>query len=134
MKYQFNSNLTLFLSLALFFVTANSKAQDLNIGGMIQPIPKTARFINDTSYIWCGTLVKSHIDQKYHLFYSRWPRQYGMAAWVTKSEVAHAVSDSPFGPFEFRDIALPVRGSAYWDGMVTHNPTLQFYNGKYSLY
>ena len=74
---------------------------ELNFQSMTQPIPTTAKFINDTSYIWCGTLVKSHNDQKYHLFYSRWPRQYGMAAWVTKSEVAHAVSDSPFGPFKF---------------------------------
>ena len=43
---------------------------ELDIQSMIQPIPQTAKFINDTSYIWCGTLVKSHIDQKYHLFYS----------------------------------------------------------------
>lgn len=107
---------------------------ELNLQSMIQPIPLTAKFINDTSYIWCGTLVKSHLDQKYHLYYSRWPREYGMAAWVTKSEVAHAISDSPFGPYKFKDIALPVRGAKYWDGMVTHNPTVHFYNGKYYLY
>jgi len=107
---------------------------ELNLQSMLQPIPTMAKFINDTSFIWCGTMVKSHIDQKYHLFYSRWSRKLGMAAWVTKSEVAHAVSDSPFGPFQFRDIALPVRGKEYWDGMVTHNPTVQFYDGKYYLY
>lgn len=49
---------------------------DLNLQTMIQPVPVTAKFISDTSYIWCGTLVKSHIDKKYHLFYSRWPRKY----------------------------------------------------------
>ena len=107
---------------------------ELNLNAMIQPAPATAKFINDTSYIWCGTLVKSHIDHKYHLFYSRWPRKYGMAAWVTRSEVAHAVSDSPFGPFKFKDIALPARGNGFWDGMVTHNPTVHFFNGKYYLY
>jgi len=101
---------------------------ELNIQAMIRPIPLTAKFINDTSYIWCGTLVKSHLDHKYHLFYSRWPRKYGMSAWVTRSEVAHAVSDSPFGPFAFKDIALPVRGKDYWDGLVTHNPTVHYYN------
>ena len=57
-----------------------------------------------------------------------------MGAWVTHSEIAHAVSNSPFGPFEFKDIALPVRGSAFWDGMVTHNPTVHFFTGKYYLY
>ena len=107
---------------------------ELNLNAMIQPVPVAAKFINDTSYIWCGTLVKSHIDQKYHLFYSRWPRKLGMAAWVTHSEVAHAVSNSPFGPFEFRDIALPIRGANFWDGMVTHNPTIHFFGGKYYLY
>jgi len=106
---------------------------ELNLASMIQPIPATAKFINDTSYIWCGTLVKSHIDQKYHLFYSRWPREYGFSAWVTSSEVAHAVSDSPFGPFEFRDVTLPHRGAEYWDGMYTHNPTVHIYNGQYYL-
>jgi predicted GH43/DUF377 family glycosyl hydrolase len=107
---------------------------ELDLQSMIQPIPVTAKFINDTSYIWCGTLVKSHIDKKYHLFYSRWPRKFGMAAWVTSSEVAHAVSDSPFGPFQFKDVTLPHRGPDYWDGMYTHNPTVHFFNGKYYLY
>jgi len=128
--------------LVTIVLACNSAAQkrisilpgELNLQAMIQPIPTTAKIINDSSYIWCGTLVKSHIDQKYHLFYSRWPRQYGMAAWVTKSEVAHAVSDSPFGPFKFRDVALPERGREYWDGMVTHNPTVHFFEGKFYLY
>lgn len=107
---------------------------ELNLQSMLQPIPISAKFINDTSFIWCGTLVKSQIDQKYHLFYSRWSRKLGMAAWVTHSEVAHAVSNSPFGPFEFWDVALPVRGTSFWDGMVTHNPTIHFFHGKYYLY
>ncbi|MDP4187141.1 MAG: sucrase, partial [Bacteroidota bacterium] len=53
-------------------------AGEFDIQSMIQPVPYTAKFINDTSYIWCGTLVKSHIDQKFHLFYSRWSRKLGM--------------------------------------------------------
>jgi len=107
---------------------------ELDLHSMIQPIPTTAKFINDSLYIWGGSLIKSHIDQKYHLFYSRWPREHGFYAWVTSSEVAHAVSDSPFGPFEFRDVALPHRGAEYWDGMYTHNPTVHYFNGKYYLY
>ena len=60
---------------------------ELNFQSMIQPIPVSAKFINDSLYIWGGTLVKSHIDQQYHLFYSRWPRQHGFSAWVTSSEI-----------------------------------------------
>jgi predicted GH43/DUF377 family glycosyl hydrolase len=107
---------------------------ELDINALIDLVPQSAKFINDTSFIWCGTMVKSHVDQKYHMFYSRWPREYGFAAWVTSSEVAHAVSDSPFGPFEHKDVALPHRGSDHWDGMYTHNPTVHFFNGKYYLY
>lgn len=107
---------------------------ELDLFSLVQPVPLSAKFINDSSYIWCGSLVKSHIDQKYHLFYSRWPREYGMNAWVTSSEVAHAVSDSPFGPFEHKDVTLPHRGLDYWDGMYSHNPTVHFFDRKYYLY
>ena len=128
--------------LAIFLTSTSLKGQEklsnspgeLNIYSMIQPIPLSARFINDSSYIWCGTMIKSPNDQKYHLFYSRWPRKYGMMAWVTSSEIAHAVSDSPFGPFEYKDVPLPYRGADFWDGMYTHNPTIHYFEGKYYLY
>lgn len=107
---------------------------ELDLQSMIQPVPNTAKFINDSEYIWCGSLVKSKADKKYHLFYSRWPRKLGMISWASHSEIAHAVADSPNGPFVFKDVPLPVRGPKYWDGMVTHNPTIHFYNGKYYLY
>jgi len=99
---------------------------ELDLQSMIQPVPMTAKFINDSSYIWCGSLVRSHIDHQYHLFYSRWPRKLGMASWATHSEIAHGVSNSPYGPFEFKDIVLPPRGADFWDGMVTHNPNIHF--------
>jgi hypothetical protein len=53
---------------------------------------------------------------------------------VIKSEIAHAVSGSPFGIFEYHDVALPPRGKEHWDGMVTHNPTIQRFGSKYCLY
>lgn len=106
----------------------------LNLAEMFQPVPTSAKFINDTLFIWGGSLVKSEQDGKYHLYYSRWPKELGMSAWVTHSEIAHAVSDSPFGQFEFCDVALPARGREYWDGAVTHNPTIHFFDGKYYLY
>ena len=111
-----------------------TKCGELNINTMLQPVPQTAKFINQNYFIWCGSLIKSDIDNKYHIYYSRWPKELGMSAWVTHSEVAHAVSDSPFGPFEFSDVALSVRGEGYWDGLVTHNPTIHFFDGCYYLY
>jgi len=43
---------------------------------------------------------------------------------VTSSEVVHASASRPEGPFDFHGPALPRRGSEFWDGMSTHNPTV----------
>ncbi len=127
---------TVLLSIAASCSSTRQKVQtcELDLQSIMQQVPESAKFINDSFYIWGGSLVKSHFDEKYHLYYSRWPRKLGMNAWVTHSEVAHAVSDSPFGPFEFKNVALPARGENYWDGLVTHNPNIHFFNEKYFLY
>lgn len=95
-------------------------------------IARQSKFSNDTMSIWGGSLVKGK-DGLYHMLYSRWPKSLGWA-WVTHSEIAHAVSESPFGPFTFRNTALPPRGPEYWDGMCTHNPNVHCFEGKYYLY
>ena len=104
-----------------------------DLAAMIQPVPLTAKFSDPDYYIWCGTLVKGD-DAKYHLFYSHWPRKLGFSAWVTHSEIAHAVGDTPLGPFKHRDVALPPRGKEFWDGLCTHNPTVRKFGDKYYLY
>ncbi|GAF05029.1 glycoside hydrolase family protein [Saccharicrinis fermentans] len=86
----------------------------------------------DTITHWGGSLVKGE-DGLYHMFYARWKKNLGWA-WVTHSEIAHAVSASPFGPFKHKDIVLPARGATYWDGLCTHNPTIHKFDGKYYLY
>lgn len=86
----------------------------------------------DSSSHWGGSVVKGE-DGLYHMLYSRWPKQIGWE-WVNYSEIAHAVSESPFGPFTHKDVALPDRGEGYWDGYTTHNPTVHKFNGKYYLY
>lgn len=110
---------------------ARSTAPDL--AAMRLPIPATAKFSDPDFNIWCGSPVKGDGGQ-YHLFYSRWPRKLGHIAWVTHSEVAHAVSDSPFGPWKHRDVALPARGTNFWDGSCTHNPTVIRLGGRFHLY
>lgn len=114
-------------------VQSATNAVDYDFAAMLQPVPATAKFADPDFNIWCGSAVKGD-DGKYHLFYSRWPRKLGHLAWVTHSEVAHAVSDSPFGPWRHRDVALPARGTNYWDGSCTHNPTVVRVGGKFYLY
>ncbi len=109
------------------------KEDELDFRSLIQPTAEENRFIDEDYFIWGGSVVKGD-EGKYHMYYSRWPRKCGFSAWVTHSEIAHAVADSPTGPFQHQDIALPVRGKTYWDGLCTHNPTVKRFGGKYHLY
>lgn len=112
---------------------APDTAADYDFHAMLRPLPATAKFADPAFNIWCGSAVKGD-DGKYHLFYSRWPRELGHKAWVTHSEIAHAVSDSPFGPWRHRDVTLPARGPGFWDGSCTHNPTILRVGTKFCLY
>lgn len=106
---------------------------DYDFAAMMQPVPATAKFIDGDYFIWCGTMVKGD-DGKCHLFYSRWKRPLGFNAWVTHSEIAHAVGETPLGPFRHSDVALPERGNEFWDGHCTHNPTVLRFGKKFYLY
>ncbi len=88
----------------------------------------------DGYWVWCGSVIKGP-DGLYHMFASRWPTTVPFHwNWVTNSEVVHAVSKKPQGPYEFKEVALPKRGNQYWDGLVTHNPTIHKYKDTYLLY
>ncbi|GAA4236426.1 hypothetical protein GCM10022291_20730 [Postechiella marina] len=91
-----------------------------------------SKFENDSITIWGASIVKGQ-DNLYHMYYSRWKKDLGWA-WVTHSEIAHAVSKSPFGPFEHKDVALAIRDASLWDGLCTHNPTVHKFENKYYLY
>ncbi|WP_168565474.1 glycoside hydrolase family protein [Crateriforma spongiae] len=119
------------------FVHAESPQSDdpaqMNLHAMLGPVPASAKFIDEGYYIWGGSMVRD-ADGKCHLLYSRWPRDLKHGAWVTHSEIAHAVADHPLGPYRHVDVALPERGAEYWDGLCTHNPTVHEFDGKYYLY
>ncbi len=108
-------------------------APDYDFPKMIQPVPAAAKFEDPGYIVWCGTMVRDDAG-KCHLFYSRWPRELGHYAWVTHSEITHAVADDPLGPYVFVDVALPARGKDFWDGLCTHNPTVMKFGNKYHIY
>ncbi|MFW6371836.1 MAG: glycoside hydrolase family protein [Bacteroidota bacterium] len=95
--------------------------------------PKQGAFRMDDWIVWGGSVIKAD-DGKYYMFASRWPKHLSMSAWVTNSEVVVAVSHVPEGPYTFQKVVLPARGKDFWDGMMTHNPSIQYHNGKYVLY
>jgi len=121
------------LGTGLAWSAHSDTTHDWDFHAMLQPVPATAKFSDPDYNIWCGSALKGD-NGKFHLFYSRWPRKLGHLAWVTHSEIAHAVSDSPFGPWKHRDIALPARGTNFWDGSCTHNPTVIRIGGRFYLY
>ena len=101
----------------------------------LDKVPMTAKYTNGDDgkwSVWGASMVKGD-DGLYHIFYSRWPKALGWS-WVVDSEIAHATSASPYGPWEFKDVTLPRRGKQYWDGWCTHNPTVHKFDGKYYLY
>ncbi|EMI43505.1 hypothetical protein RRSWK_04026 [Rhodopirellula sp. SWK7] len=112
---------------------ANEESLNLDIHSMLQPAPEHAKFIDNDFYIWGASMIQDGNGVS-HLLYSRWPRHMGHNAWVTHSEIAHAVADNPLGPYRHVDMALPNRGEHFWDGLCTHNPTVHSFNGKYYLY
>ncbi|WP_076418970.1 glycoside hydrolase family protein [Colwellia sp. UCD-KL20] len=111
----------------------SSNTAELDISQSMQTVPDTAKFIDPDYYIWGSSMVEGS-DGKYHLFYSRWHKSYGHNAWLTHSEIAHAVADKPLGPYKHVDIGLPARGKNYWDGLSTHNPTVHKFGDKYYIY
>lgn len=84
-------------------------------------------------YVWDCSVIRA--EGKYHMFSSRWPKSKGFGAnWLYCSEIIHCVSDTPEGPYHFRNVVLPRRQRHYFDGMNTHNTCIREYQGKYYLY
>lgn len=101
--------------------------------GNLEPAPISGAFRMKDYIIWGGSVTKGD-DGKHYMFASRWPKAVGMGNWVVNSEVVLASSDKAEGPYKFEKIILPPRGSEFWDGMVTHNPSIHRHKGKYILF
>lgn len=83
-------------------------------------------------YVWCCAPIYGE-DGKVHVFYSRWPEKYKMGGWIHKSEIAHAVADSPEGTYTYIETVLEPR-PGYFDATTCHNPHIQHINGIYYLF
>lgn len=118
--------------LVIFFSKCKSDSTSIKI--KLKDIPDYSLLEEEKYFVWGASMVKGDDDSLYHLYYSRWPDSLGFAAWVTHSEIAHATSKNPLGPYVFSDVALKPRGMRYWDGLCTHNPTIQKFEDKYYLY
>ena len=84
-------------------------------------------------HVWGTSPIRGE-DGRVHLFFSRWSNEASHYGWVMCCEVAHAVSDSPEGPFEVRGTVLEGRGGDHWDSFSIHNPTVHKVGDKYVIF
>lgn len=74
-------------------------------------------------------------DDLYHMFASRWSKEVPFTPnWLTHSQIVHAVSSTPEGPYRFVEEILTPRGPDFWDGCATHNPTIHKVGKRYVLF
>ena len=128
-KFSFFSFLFLFSASIL----AQNKNDDLKFSDNLQSLSEENIFKTEGYYNWCSSIIKGD-DGKYHLFYSRWQKKYKFTGWLTHSEVAHAVADSPAGPWQYKEIVLKGRRNGKWDAITVHNPKIKYFEGKYYIY
>ncbi|MFY9151674.1 MAG: glycoside hydrolase family protein [Prolixibacteraceae bacterium] len=105
-----------------------------DISGFAKRLKPLGRILElDGHYVWgCSPIVAP--DGKIHVFFSRWDAKNGMAGWINSSEIAHAVTDRPEGPYSEIETILAPRGEGFWDATTCHNPHIQFVDGKYCLF
>ena len=117
----------------LFLVTTNFLFAQ-NFRDRVLPTEERFGFHQDDYWTWCGSVIKGE-DGKYHMFSSRWSKKLTFQLyWLTNSEIVHAVSDKPEGPYTFSDVVLPPRGEQFWDGKMTHNPAIRKCGDTYLLF
>ncbi len=98
------------------------------------PAPVRGGFSLPDYWVWCGSVIRGD-DGKYHMFASRWPRRLAFSPhWLTNSEIVRATSATPEGPYTFVEVVLSPRGAPFWDGRMTHNPTIHKAGDTYLLF
>jgi hypothetical protein len=98
------------------------------------PAPLDGGFRQADTWVWCGSVMRDPAGL-YHMFASAWAKTVPFSPnWLTNSRVVHAVSTMPAGPYTYRGEVLPPRGAQYWDGLMTHNPTIHRHGDTYLLF
>ncbi|TQO38605.1 alpha-L-fucosidase [Arenibacter algicola] len=112
---------------------AQNGEDDLYLYDDFKALSQENIFKTEGYYNWGSSIIKER-DGKYHLFYSRWKKEYGFHGWLTHSEIAHATSKSPAGPWKYKETVLLGAGQGNWDAITAHNPKIKYFEGKYYLY
>jgi len=93
--------------------------------------PARVAFQLPDKVVWCASVIEGD-DGRFYMTASVWPTDRG--TWVTDSVVVLASADRPEGPYAYEADILPSRGREYWDGMMTHNPTIHRHGKTFYLF
>jgi len=94
----------------------------------LAPALSQQTYRNSSLVSWGGSVIETPDDPKYryHLFAAAFTNNCGLNAWKSNSEVIHAVSLNPLGPFVYLDVVASV-----WN----HNPQIvRHTDGTYLLF
>lgn len=120
-----------FLFLIGFSTVLNSQN---SIVSSLQDAPINGGLKMKDYWVWGSSVIKGD-DGNYHMYASRWPKMLPFhPGWMVGSEIVHAISKKPEGPYKFNDVALGERGAQFWDGKSCHNPKIVKYKDTYILY
>ena len=134
MKKIMNFKCAIVLLFMAFGLGASSQSLKNEMMDRLGPVKQLKAYSEKDYWVWCGSVIKGD-DGCYHMFASRWPKRLPFhPGWLIASEIVHVTSDTPDGPYEFKDVALPARGAQYWDGRSTHNPRIMKYKDTYVLF
>ncbi|WP_430933442.1 glycoside hydrolase family protein [Saccharicrinis sp. 156] len=121
------------VSILLFVLAVTAGAQN-KIYNNLGEAPVDGGLQMEDYWVWGSSVIKGE-DGKYHMYASRWPKYLKFhPGWMIASEIAHAVSNTPEGPYKFSDVALGDRGAQFWDGRSCHNPKIVKHKDEYILY
>ena len=108
--------------------------KSFDISSAMLPASEEYGFGMDGYWVWCGSATKG-ADGLWHMYSARWPKSRPFfTGYIVSSEIVHAVADRTEGPYRFREVVLGARGEEFWDGRMTHNPSVVRSGGVTALF
>jgi len=110
--------------------------RDEPIKNRLSLIKRDTGFKMDGYFVWCGSVI--YASGEYHMFASRWVERLTFpSGYMVGSEIVHATSKTPEGPYTYKATVISQRPRGYWDSQFAHNPQVVkcgdtyvlFYNG-----
>lgn len=109
----------------------NKSTEKLNLE--ILPTPRTSVLQEDGYIVWGASMVQDKNGLN-HLYYCRWKGT--LADWYKSSEIVHAISENPLGPYIPKEVVLgrEPEGEELWYGISSYNPCVVEFDGKFYMY